>query len=126
MSLDTLTNNAIIAKAQDDFSAIFADIKYNVTLASGVAQQITVPNDLGLGIQGKKNALVLALIKIVVGKTVWVARNTTATLPSGTISLCDEELISPVMCRAVYGNDTLSFITSETNAALWVGFYSPK
>lgn len=126
MSLDTLTNNAIIAKAKDDFSALFADIKYNVSLASGVAQQITVPNDLGLGIQGKKNALVLALIKIVVGKTVWVARNTTATLPSGTISLCDEELVSPVMCRAVYGNDTLSFITSEANTVLWVGFYSPK
>ena len=126
MSLDTLKNNAIVAKAINDFSAGFADIKYNVTLASGVAQQVTVPNDLGLGIQGKKNALVLALIKIKVGDTVWVARNTTATLPTGTISLCDEELLAPINCRTVYGNDTLSFITSDTTAVLWVGFYSPK
>lgn len=126
MSLDTLTNNAIIAKAQDDFSATFADIKYSVSLAASTAQQITVPNELGLGIQGKKNALVLAVIKIVVGKTVWVARNATAALPSGTIALCDEELVAPVMCRAVYGNDTLSFISPDANTVLWVGFYSPK
>ena len=126
MSLDTLVNNAVIAKATNDFSSGFADIKYNVTLSVGDPQQVTVPNEIGLAIQWKKNALVLALIKIVAGKRVWVARNKTAALPTGTIALCDEELVAPVMCRAVYGNDTLSFITPETTADLWIGFYSPK
>jgi hypothetical protein len=91
----------------------FSDTNFKVTLASGVAQSITVPSD---------SSTYIALFSVGTGTNVWVARNTTATIPTGTIGATLSILNPPA--RTVYAGDTLSFVTDSTTADFGVSLYA--
>jgi hypothetical protein len=125
MSIKVLNQNSN-SRCFNDFTAEFADVKYNVKLASGVAQSVTAPYDVGLALQPNGKNAYDVLIKTSPTACVWVAKNTTAVVSGASFAACDEELIAGVTCRFVYAGDTLSFITEDTNAFVWVGFYAAR
>jgi hypothetical protein len=94
------------------FGLIFADDKYNTTLAAGVAQTLTIPSNA---------AKWLAILAYEPGGTVWVANNATAALPGGSMASATSEL-NPT-ARLVKAGDVLSFITSDTTLGIGITLY---
>ena len=97
----------------NSFGLPFSEYMYNTTLASGVAQTLTVPSDYPKWI---------VVFGYEVGATVWVAHNATAAIPSVAFAKIVSE-VAPV-ARSVKAGDTLSFITPDTNAQVGVIFYA--
>lgn len=93
----------------------FADLEFSFTglLAANVAQSLTVP------VGADKY---LAIFAYSTGGEVFVANNTTAVIPSGSISNSVSDL-NPV-ARYVKAGDVLSFITPDTACRIKVGFYA--
>lgn len=101
------------AQGYNAYAPQFADDKWQVTLQGGTAQSITIPSNfqnwiVAFNYQG--------------GTNVWVARNTTATLPTNTVAKSASEL-NPGQ-RAVQAGDTISFITNNTTADFCVILYA--
>jgi hypothetical protein len=94
------------------FAPKFVLSKFNVTLASGAPQSLTVPSS---------NANWIALFAFEPSTKVWVANNATAAAPSGSFAAATSEL-NPA-ARSVKAGDVLSFVTDNTTAEVWVGFY---
>jgi len=86
---------------------------FSGVLAASTAQSVTVP--LGA-------SLYLAIFAYSTGGEVWVANNTTAAIPTGSIGLTSSQL-NPV-ARQVKPGDVLSFITPDTACNLNVSFYA--
>lgn len=95
------------------FSLPFTDTKKSVALATGVEQHFTVPSDVG------RVAIVTQP-----GTTVWVAHNSTAALPTGSIADTTSELNPGVREIKVNAGDTLSLITSDTSAEVGIQMYA--
>ena len=92
----------------------FSDVGAAVTLAQGVAQTlITVPSD---------QQVWEAHFNFQAGSSVWVARNSTATFPTGTpASTVSEQNPGP---RTVYAGDTISVITRDLSADVGVMLFA--
>lgn len=95
------------------FGMDFSNSNFATTLAAGVAQSVTVPDDA---------QVYQAIIANETGTTVFCARNTTATLPSGSFAATSSQMLP--QSRRVYAGDTLSFITNDTSAYVSVSFYA--
>lgn len=95
------------------FGLKFSTDKFDVTLAMGTPQQITIPGNFERW---------LAIFNFNPGASVWVARNTVAVVPGGTIGSTNSDL-NPAG-REVFAGDTISFITSDTTAFAWVALYA--
>jgi hypothetical protein len=95
------------------FGLIPAEDKYSTTLAATVAQTFTVPDNFQNWI---------AVFSFEPGSSVWVAHNTTATLPGGSVASSVSEL-NPTVWQ-VKGGDTISAISNNTTAEIGVKFYA--
>lgn len=95
------------------FAPKFSDDKYSVTLTGGAAQSITVPSNY-------TNWIVSFSYQP--GCNVWVAKNATATLPSGTVGTTNSEQ-NPGQ-RSVQAGNTISFITNNTTADFGLVLYA--
>lgn len=95
------------------FAPAFSTTKYAVTLTGGAAQSITIPGD---------NENYIISFSYQPGTNVWIAHNTTATLPTTTITATNSEQ-NPGQ-RIVQGGDTISFITNNTTADFGVVIYA--
>jgi hypothetical protein len=94
------------------FGLMFADDKYSTTLASGVAQTLTIPSNASKW---------LAIFSYEPGGEVWVANNATAALPGGTMAAATSEM-NPT-ARQVKAGDILSFITPDTTLYIGITLY---
>lgn len=94
------------------FGLVPAANKYNTTLAATVAQTFTVPAKI-------PNAVAIFFIEP--GATVWVAHNTTATLPGGSVASTVSEG-NPTVWK-VSGGDTISMISNNTTAEVGIKYY---
>ncbi len=104
------------------YGIIFSDQKYKTTLATGVAQSLTVPNSMGMGGNGiYVKPVYLAVFSFTPGANVFVANNATAESPGASFSVSTSEL-NPA-ARQVEGGDVLSFITPDSAAYITVSFY---
>ena len=95
------------------FGLQFSDSNFNTILATGVAQTVTAPTD---------NEYYLAIFAFEPGARVWVAKNTTAAVPSSSVAATNS-ILNPV-ARLVSSGDTLSFITNDTTVEIGVSFYA--
>jgi hypothetical protein len=95
------------------FGLMFAGDNYATTLATGVEQTLTVPDNYNNW---------LAVFSFEPGSTVYISRNATATVPGGSFALTTSQLIPTA--RQVQGGDVLHFITNDTTAAVGVSFYA--
>lgn len=85
--------------------------KISMKLISATAQTITVPADC--------NCFICAVSP---GAEVWVAKNNTAAAPLGSASNTNSEL-NPSGRSEIKPGDTLSLITTNASANVWIGFY---
>lgn len=100
----------------DDFGLNFSKLLYSVTLSASSDTTLTVPS------VAKRFK---ALIKIKSGGEVWIALNTTASVPAGaTFALTSSELINGTLCREVKAGDVLHFITATASTDVSVVFYA--
>lgn len=97
----------------NSFSLAFSDTNYNMVLAAGVAQSVTIPSD---------EDHYRVIFSFTPGASVWVANNSTAAAPSGASALSASQL-NPV-ARDVKKGDVLSLITTDTSAAVGVQIYA--
>jgi hypothetical protein len=95
------------------FGLIPSTIKYNTTLAAGVAQTFTTPSD---------TAKYLAIFSMEPGASVWCALNTTAAVPGVSVAATSSEL-NPTSWQVEAG-DTISVISPNTTAEIGVKFYA--
>jgi hypothetical protein len=95
------------------FAPPFSADKYAVTLTGGAAQQITIPGTY-------TNWIVSFSYQP--GTNVWVARNGTAAVPTGTVGTTNSEQ-NPGQ-RTIQAGDTLSFITDNTTADFGIILYA--
>lgn len=102
----------------DENGNVFSDTKFSTTLTSGGgAQDVTVPNDSGMGGSVGASNFFLVTLKPQPGTTVRVSNEGTATLPGGAFASSNSETIPPNgMIMRVKGGSTLSFITPDTSA----------
>jgi hypothetical protein len=91
----------------------FADVKKGVVLASGVEQHFTMPVD------SPKYEIHFAYES---GASVWVAKNATAALPTGTLADINSEL-NPIG-RVVNAGNTISLITNNDTCEVGVMIYA--
>lgn len=103
------------------FAPIFCTNSYQVELATGAEQHFTVPNVPNMGGQNGNENKWMALFSIEPGASVWIANNTMATVPGGSIAGTVSQLNPAV--RMVNGGDVLSFITNDTTAEVGVSLY---
>ncbi len=104
------------------FGVKFSDQKYSTTLATGVTQSLTVPNNMGMGGNGiYTKPVYIAIFSFTPGANVFVANNLTAASPGAAFAASNAEL-NPA-ARQVEGGDVLSFITPDTAAYITVSFY---
>lgn len=111
--MTTLLNFGRDVQGYNAFAPRFADDKYQVTLSGGAAQSITVPSNY-------KNWIISFSYQP--GTNVWVAANTTATLPTGAVGATHSEQ-NPGQ-RMVQAGDTISFITNNTTADFGILLYA--
>jgi hypothetical protein len=97
------------------FGLKMSDVIYSTTLASGVAQSLTIP------ISSIDSPRYLAIFTCEPGGVFAWARNNTAVLPGGSFALTTSE--GNPIAREVKAGDVLSFITSDTTLMLWVSLY---
>lgn len=86
------------------YAPMFAVDNYSATLAAGSAQSITVPSN---------NQAWVAVFSFTPGASIWVARNTTATIPVGATFASTSSILNPG-ARTVFAGDTISIITDTT------------
>lgn len=87
----------------------------NTTLAATVAQAFTVPeNPLG--------QKWLAIFYFEPGSSVWVAHNTTAVLPGGSVAMTSSKG-NPTSWRVSAG-DTISMISNNTTVEVGIAYQS--
>lgn len=105
------------------FGLAISDTKYSATIAQDVAQSLTVPDEgaLGSGYSTAKPKY-LAIFSYQPGASIWVAVNATAASPVGATFASSTSELNPT-ARYVAANDVLSFITTDTTAAIGVTFY---
>ena len=96
-----------------DYGLNFTPVNKQTVLAATVEQHFTVP--FGFDIWE-------LIFSFEPGATVWVALNTTATLPGGSFSDTASQL-NPAVRRAKAG-DTISFITNDTTAEIGISLYA--
>jgi hypothetical protein len=94
------------------FGLAFSDVKYAVTLASGVHQSFTVPSNF-------KEWMVIFSYEP--GVRVWIANNAAAADSTGTLATTTSEL-NPVG-RKVLAGDVIDMITPDTTAQIGVTLY---
>lgn len=111
--MSTLLDFGRDVQGYNSYAPPFAADNFKVTLASGVAQQFTVPSNF-------KNWIIAFSPQI--GTNIWVARNTTATLPSGTITATSST--QNPGARQALGGDTVSMITNSTTSDVGVSLYA--
>lgn len=85
------------------FTPDFAECGFKTILSPGVEQHFTIPE---FGNYKKYTAI----FYFSPGASVWVARNTTATIPTNVFTFCVDE--GNPTTRIVYPGDILSFISS--------------
>lgn len=95
------------------FGLQFSDNLYNTTLATGVAQTLTIPSE---------SEYYLAIFSYEPGGVLWMSRNGTAAVPGGSFAAVVSEL-NPT-ARLVKAADVLSFITSDTTLMVGVSLYA--
>lgn len=113
MSTSTLLNMTRDINGYNAFGLQFAKDSYQTTLSASAAQSLTVPSNF---------AVWTAVFAYTPGAEVWVADNTTATLPSGSFSSTASQMNPTV--RQVLAGDVLSFITSNATADVGVSLYA--
>jgi hypothetical protein len=95
------------------YAPYFAYDNYQTILSASVAQSFTIPSNYSIW---------CAIFSFTPGASVWVAKNTTATLPGGSFSTTLSTL-NP-QARYVNAGDILSFITSDTTDEVGVTLYA--
>lgn len=105
------------------FGLQFSDTNSKVELAINTATSLTVPGSMGMGSNGiSATSQWIAIFQYDPGSTVWVANNTTASLPATSSFVSTLSQMLPT-ARLVSGGDVLSFISAQT-AEVGVSFYA--
>lgn len=112
-------NDALFSMTADingrtGFGIKFSNNNQNTDLATGVAQTFTVPGDSFSEWE--------AIFSYEPGSRVWVAYNTTATVPGGSVANTASCLLPCV--RTVRGGDTISCITPDASAEVGISYYA--
>ena len=88
------------------FGLQFTGIFWQGLLSQGISQSITIPAS-----PWSDCSNLILIFYFQPGSSVWVARNSTATFPSGAVTLCLSE--GNPTARQVYAGDVISFITND-------------
>ena len=115
------------------FGLVPTDTAYSATLAINTDTTLTVPSSSTLGGASYYDDTVLSsklaghprLIAIIVstpGSSVWVAKNTAATVPAGATFAATASALNP-SAYEVKGGDVLHFICASANVDVSVRFY---
>ncbi len=103
----------------DDFGALFATLKYSVTLGANSDTTLTIPGNA---------PRYKAVIKLGLSNTakVWMALNKIAAVPVGnTFAATNSELIDTIRtCREVKSGDVVHFITTTASTDVSVVLYA--
>jgi len=91
----------------------FTSDNYNVQLAESIAQSLTVPSNFNQWV---------AVFSFDPGLRIFVANNTTATVPGSSFAQSASQLNPGA--RVVNAGDVLSFITPDVSAFITVSFYA--
>ena len=97
------------------YADLFSDTKYAGVLSENIPQSITVPNDANQYV---------AIFSIAPGADLWVACNSTAVVPTGTVSLTNSEQLKST--KLVNANDVISIVSPNDGATFGVVFYALK
>lgn len=97
------------------FGLSFPEAAAQGKLTASTEQTITVPNTD----TGKR---ILAVFSFESGDPVWIAKNTTATIPTGT-PVATRSIKGPV-AREVFSGDVLHIISSASDVEYGVEFYA--
>ncbi len=111
--MTTLFNMTRDINGYNGFGLMPADDKQSTTLSANAAQSFVVPSNFPYW---------LAIFEIDPGLRVFVAHNTTATLPNSSFGSGVSDL-NPTAWRVKAG-DTLSFITPDASAYVVVPMYA--
>ena len=98
----------------NSFGPKFSDLKYSAALTQNTTASYTIP---GVAQQWA------ILFSIEPGKTVWVANNATAEVPSGNTFSATTSELNPTI-RWVLAGDVISFITPDTTAQVGIALYA--
>ena len=93
-----------------------SDYQYSTTLATGVAQTLTIPASPYV------NNKWLAIFSPQVGSSIWIANNATAAIPGASFAAATSK--NNPTARMVSGGDVLSFITADNGSTIGVELYA--
>lgn len=96
----------------NDFGLMFSDDKYDTKLAASTEQTLTVPSNA---------AKWIAVFKYTPNVEVWVANNSTATIPGSAFAATDSEMNPDA--RIVAAGDVLHFISETADTEISVMLY---
>lgn len=110
------------------FGIVFTDVAYSATLASDTDTPLIVPSSAaiggssytGLGTISKPR--LIAIFVYTPGAEVWVANNSSASVPAGASFVLTNSELNPA-AREVRGGDVLHFYTAGSAVSVSVIFY---
>jgi hypothetical protein len=111
--MSTLANFGRDVQGFNAYAPAFAIDNFATTLSANTEQHFTVPSNFKHW---------LAVFSFNPGSNVWVANNTTATLPSGSFASI-LSVLNPAV-RSVEAGDVLSFISADTTDYVGVTLYA--
>lgn len=116
------------------FGLVPTDTAYSATLAVSTDTSLTIPSSSSIGgaaYYNKQNTTLAAdqgkprLIAIIVsdpGESVWVAKNTAASVPAGSTFAATASAMNPAAYEVI-GGDVLHFFTATANVQVSVRLY---
>lgn len=116
------------------FGLVPTDTAYSATLTINTDTTLTIPSSSSIGgaaYYNKQNTTLAAdqgqprLIAIVVsdpGQSVWIAKNTTASVPVGATFAATASALNPAAYEVI-GGDVLHFICATANVSVSVRLY---
>lgn len=95
------------------FGLQFSDTNFSATIAANADTTITVPSNSGMGGYGiQSSSTWIAIFSYTPGASVWVALNTTASVPAGATFASTQSQLNPA-ARLVKGGDIIHFISAS-------------
>lgn len=107
------------------FGLKFTDTAYSCTLATSTDTSLAIPEYASIGgaaYYGNAEPKLIAIFSYDPGSSVWVAKNTAASVPAGSSFAATASELNP-SAREVSGGDVLHFFSAGTTINVSVSLY---